>query len=254
VRWLILSDIHANWEALEAVTAAMEGSYDACLCLGDVVGYGADPNPCVAWVAAHCQVTVRGNHDIACSHPDGALGFNPLAAYAAHWTAARLTPEARAWLLALPAGPLPAGDFQLVHGSPLDEDQYLVHDTTAQTVFSASSWPLVFFGHTHLQGGFASLPDRAQPLLPEPSAPAGPNARLELVHVTAVEPDARLLVNPGSVGQPRDGDWRAACALYDQQLRRIEFHRVPYDLRTAQRKMLAGGLPPPLALRLAEGR
>ena len=254
MRWLILSDIHANWEALTAVTATLAGRFDAALCLGDVVGYGPDPNPCVTWVAEHCRLTVRGNHDVACSHPDGALGFNPLAAFAARWTAAQLTPQAQAWLLALPAGPQPVGDFQLVHGSPLDEDEYLVHEEAAEVAFAGSPWPLVFFGHTHLQGGFAALPDHAQSLLPEPVAPAPPTAGHEIVHVTALDVDSRLLVNPGSVGQPRDGDWRAACAIYDQQRLQIEFHRVPYDLRATQRKMLVGGLPPPLALRLADGR
>src|ERR1035438_8656857 len=138
MRFLILSDIHANWEALEASLAAVDGHYDHILCLGDIVGYGADPNRCADWVRANCPpgTLVRGNHDKVCCGIDPGGDFNPTALKAARWTQEQLTPENLQFLRDLPVGPVvqvPSRElaYLIVHGSPLDEDEYLVSGTDA---------------------------------------------------------------------------------------------------------------------------
>ena len=243
MRSLILSDIHANWEALEAVLSHASGKYDRILCCGDLVGYGADPNRVVDWVRANVAAVVRGNHDKACAGLDDLEWFNPVAKRAALWTRKSLEADKLEYLKNLPQGPETLGSFQILHGSPLDEDEYVVTEQDAVQVFPYVEQAISFFGHTHVQGGFQAN-DRLVRLIP---GVAGESFALE------VEKDGLYLVNPGSVGQPRDGDPRAAYAVYDEDHARVMYWRVGYDLAGAQRKIVEAGLPAILATRLATG-
>ena len=245
MKYLILSDIHANWEALEAVLADAQGKYETILCLGDVVGYGADPNAVTEWVRGNAATVIRGNHDKVCCGLESAELFNPIAKSAARWTYNELTAENRAYLAALPKGPASVDGFLMVHGSVLDEDEYLLdpRDTLLQFV-NADGKP-VFFGHTHVQGGF---------LLWQSGAATEPAALRPNGAVLRVRSDRGQLLNPGSVGQPRDLNWLAAYALYDSDEGLLAFRRCEYDLAKAQQKIRDAGLPAALAERLALGR
>lgn len=263
MRCLILSDIHANWEALEASLAAVEGRYDHILCLGDIVGYGADPNRCADWVRANCPPgsLVRGNHDKVCCGIDTGEDFNPTALTAARWTEAQLTEENMEFLRELPHGPVvqsPASElaFLIVHGSPLDEDEYLISGTDAGMAFEHQSHQVTYFGHTHIQGGFIANPAQHD------WWGHGSGARTiriknvaGIVH-TAMELSDRekYLLNPGSIGQPRDADNRAGLVIYEPETAMVEYWRIPYDIETAQAKIIAAGLPEVLANRLQFGR
>jgi predicted phosphodiesterase len=241
MRYLILSDIHSNLEALQAVLADSAGLYQQVVCLGDIVGYGAGPNEVTVWVRQNCEAVIRGNHDRACTGMSDLRFFNPVAKAAAEWTRTKLEPDHLSYLSELPTGPLDVADFRIVHGSPLDEDGYLISINDAEAQFQSLGQGLVFFGHTHTQGGFGRRGSggEAEGLFPH-----------ELL--TVAEEDA-LLVNPGSVGQPRDNDWHAAYAIYDAGTRQIEFRRCPYDVDVTQRKIFEAGLPPALADRLGLG-
>lgn len=247
MRYLILSDLHANWEALQAVLDSSAGQYEQAICLGDLLGYGADPNPVVEWTRANVSVVVRGNHDRACAGLEDLEWFNPVARAAAEWTHDQLTPENLAYVAALPQGPVDAGGFQVMHGSLLDEDEYMVAVSDAGQAFPYLETSLAFFGHTHIQGGFAWSRNRVR-FLGKPHLPKQAQMLLEL------DPDCAYLVNPGSVGQPRDGDARAAYVLYNSDDRFLTYYRVAYDLATAQAKIRRAGLPPILAERLALGK
>jgi predicted phosphodiesterase len=246
VRYLILSDLHANWEALEAVAHDCKGSYDRALCCGDLVGYGADPNAVAAWVQANCAITIRGNHDRACAGLEALEWFNPVARAAVAWTQQALTEENRAFVRGLHKGPLTMEEFELAHGSTSDEDEYVLTADEALNAFSYLESRLVFFGHTHLQGGYVWNCERVETIPP----PLSPKRRREM----RIEPDCAYLINPGSVGQPRDGDSRAAFAIYDSATRVVSYRRISYDVEGAQRKIRDAGLPPILADRLALGR
>lgn len=246
MRYLILSDIHGNWEALDAVCSACAGRYDRVVCCGDLVGYGADPNAVSDWARASLSGIVRGNHDRASVGLDDLEWFNPVAKAAALWTGGQLTPENAAYIRDLPKGPLAVDSFHLVHGSPMDEDEYLVAAEEALLAFGYAPSPVAFFGHTHLQGGFIWRRSHIELI-----------RRVDDTHDSRVlefDPDAGYLLNPGSVGQPRDGDPRAAYVLYDSEERLVDFRRLPYDVKTAQEKIRRAGLPPVLADRLASGR
>ncbi len=245
MRYLILSDVHANWEALQAVLEHARGRYDEILCCGDLVGYGADPEAAVAWARQNARVIVRGNHDKAAIGLEDIEWFNPAAAYAAQWTQRQLSPQNLEFLRQLPRGPVAVSGFQILHGSPVDEDDYLISPHEAAAVYGYLAAPVSFFGHSHLQGGFLLGPEGAAEIGPVPARRT--SIELEL-------PAGRAcLINPGSVGQPRDGDPRAAYVIYVPEERRVTYYRVPYDLATAQRKILQAGLPEALALRLAYG-
>lgn len=251
MRLLIISDIHSNLEALEACLDAAP-AYDLMVNLGDVVGYGASPNQTIARVRQLGRVHVRGNHDKACSGVTTVDGFNPIAAWAARWTYAALTPENRDWLRALPAGPLAVPGLthvQFVHGSPLDEDDYLIGLTDALQALLGIPAPVTFFGHSHVQGGFSLHRERGSEIHPpiELGNGAG-HGELRL------QPRGHYLINPGSVGQPRDGDWRPGFALYDSGARTVHFHRVPYDVERAMKRIHEAALPERLATRLLLGR
>jgi len=251
LRILVLSDVHANLEALEASLAAAP-SFDVVVNLGDIVGYGASPNEVTDRARDLGKTFVRGNHDKAATGLIDLEDFNPMAAAAALWTRNDLTPENLNWLRALPQGPVSVPDFpdvQLVHGSPNDEDEYVVSLGDALAPLITLTSPLTFFGHTHLQGGFFANGSSADGFRPEYRT-VGQAESVAL----QMKPSTRYLINPGSVGQPRDGDWRAAFALFDSNEQVIHFHRTPYNLKSAQDRIFAAKLPPRLATRLASGR
>jgi len=251
VRILLLSDIHANMEALDACLAAAP-SFDAAVNLGDIVGYGASPNEVTERSREIGKIFVRGNHDKAATGLMNLDDFNPMASAAALWTRNQLTPENLDWLRGLPQGPVPLPDIpdvQLVHGSPNDEDEYVVSLGDALAPLITLTMPLTFFGHTHLQGGFFANGSSADGFRPEyRTVGQAESVPLQL------KDNARYLINPGSVGQPRDGDWRAAFALYDADAQIVHFQRTPYNLKRAQDRIFDAKLPPRLATRLAAGR
>jgi predicted phosphodiesterase len=239
VPFLIVSDIHGNREALEAVLADARGLYDRIVCLGDLAGYGADPNYAVEWARANVAAIVRGNHDKVCAGLESLYSYRPAARLAAEWSLHALSAENRAYLEKLPRGPLPYEGFDLVHGSPFDEDEYLMTNSDVEAIRREIETPLSFFGHTHLQGGFLIARNGVKQI--------DPHRTLEL------ERDYTYLVNPGSVGQPRDSDPRAAYAIYSPRDRVVEFRRAAYDVETAAEKIRAAGLPETLASRLSTG-
>ena len=246
MRYLIVSDIHANWEALEAVLADASGSYDSLLCCGDLVGYGADPDRAANWARQAVTTIVRGNHDKVCASPEELESFNPAARTATLWTIQNLSPENLSFVANLPKGPALVDRFHLVHGSPLDEDEYLVSRADVEGLFGYLEVPLTFFGHTHMQGGFQFVGKRVR-RIPQ-------TQEEERESLLELEPDSWYLLNPGSVGQPRDQDPRTSYAIYDSEARTVQFVRVSYDIETAQRKIMRAGLPALLARRLAIGR
>ena len=251
MRALILSDIHGNLEALNAALDAA-APFDVLWNLGDVVGYGASPNQVIDLIRPAAQLNVRGNHDRVCCGLTSAVGFNPVARAAAMWTHDELTAENLEWLRAMPQGPLYSDHFQevtLVHGSPLNEDQYILSMRDAWAPLQQMKTAITFFGHTHLQGGFSQKSHDWHELRPQYKT------RNEADSWTISIPEGtRHLINPGSVGQPRDCDWRAAFAMYDSEAREVTYRRVPYDLTAAQGRILMAGLPERLAARLREGR
>ena len=250
MRALVVSDIHANLHALEAVLAAAP-PFDQMWNLGDVVGYGAFPNEVIELVRSMATVNVRGNHDRVCSGISSSVGFNPVAAAAAGWTRSELKSDNREWLRAVPMGPILASARAMVaHGSPLHEDQYISSMRDAWMPLQKMETEITFFGHTHVQGGFSQRNEEWEedrPLYRESSAEA-------VVQVTLEVPvGSRHLINPGSVGQPRDGDWRAAFAVYDDVLEQVTFFRTPYDVAAAQAAIRKARLPERLAARLRTG-
>jgi predicted phosphodiesterase len=251
VRILLLSDIHANLEALDACLAAAP-AHDLVLNLGDIVGYGASPNEVAVRSRELGKVFVRGNHDKAATGLMDLEDFNPMAAAAAMWTRDQLTSENLEWLRGLPQGPASVTqvpDVQIVHGSPNDEDEYVVSLGDALAPLIALAVRLTFFGHTHLQGGFFASATAADGFRPEyRTVGQAESVPLQL------KADTRYLINPGSVGQPRDGDWRAAFALFDSDTQIVHFHRTPYNLKSSQDRINDAGLPSRLATRLAAGR
>jgi predicted phosphodiesterase len=238
VRYLILSDIHGNRAALDAVLAGARGQYDVILNCGDVVGYGPDPNYAAAFSREKCRHTIRGNHDKAAAGLTDLEWFNPVARTSALWTGAVLTLENAAWIAALSPGPLEVDEFTLVHGSPADEDEYIVDVSDAETAASSAHTSLVFFGHTHLQGGFQVHRSGSRVIRPA---------------IGTVDDTSHWFINPGSVGQPRDGDPRAAWALYESESRTIAYHRTEYDIDDTYNRILDAGLPEVLGLRLYRG-
>jgi diadenosine tetraphosphatase ApaH/serine/threonine PP2A family protein phosphatase len=250
MRALILSDIHSNLEALNAVLAAAP-KHDVVWNLGDVVGYGANPNEVIDRVRALGKVFVRGNHDRACSGLSDIDGFNPIAGRAARWTRAVLSGEHTDWLRQMAMGPImPDGPLvSCAHGSLLDEDEYVLTVRDAARPLREATTQINFFGHTHLQGGFATNGEEWFRLTPQ----YGTKQEAEEFELE-LRQSGRYLINPGSVGQPRDGDWRAAFAIYDDAAMTVTFCRVPYDLKLAQSRIMQAGLPDRLASRLREGR
>ncbi len=246
MRYLILSDIHANWEALTAVLDGAAGAYESIVCCGDLVGYGPDPNAVVDWVRSNVAIVIRGNHDKAAVGLESLEWFNPVARTSAVWTQGELSAENREYVKKLAKGPLAVENFQIVHGSPLDEDEYLIGVAEVAQTFAYLDRNLTFFGHTHMQGGFIFTRGRIGVL--RGAAWDGKPASLDL------DPDSGYLVNPGAIGQPRDGDPRAAYALYDPESRSVTYCREEYDIASVQAKIRRAGLPDILAERLGVGK
>jgi len=247
MRLLVLSDVHANATALEAALAASANRWEQVICLGDVIGYGPDPNEVADRLRALAPAIIRGNHDRAATHPEEMEDFNPVARKAIEWTRDQLRPDNLSWLAQLPPGPLEAHGVILVHGAYQDEDQYVHSPAHALDSILASPQPITFFGHTHYQGGFSYRHERLDLIHMRPPADAS-FAALRL------DAAARYLLNPGSIGQPRDGDPRAAFAIADLDHGIIEFWRVRYDIKSVQDRMARAGAPEALIERLAFGR
>lgn len=246
MRYLILSDIHSNREALSAVVSFVKRKrWDKAVFLGDLVGYGANPNQTVDMVRSlRPLAAIRGNHDKVCSGLEDGELFNRMALQAAMWTRRRLTKSNLEWLKALPQGPAVVdGIFAISHGTPVDEDAYIFGELEALNVFRHTDFPICFFGHSHFPVIFALSPDAITTVLT-----VAPSFKFKL------QDGVRYLINPGSVGQPRDGNPLCSFAIYDSDSRVVTIHRLPYKLKQAQRKIVDAGLPRPLADRLALGR
>jgi predicted phosphodiesterase len=247
MRYLILSDIHANFDALETVLekAAAVG-YDRPLVLGDLVGYGAQPNEVVDRVRGLDPVAIiRGNHDKVASGLEQAEGFNPVAQQAAEWTYQALTPANREYLATRPQGPILVDlETEICHGSPEDEDAYITGEAAALRALKQAQRPVCFYGHTHVPVVFC---------MSETGFDMVTQAEEAEQSVTLAR-GVQYLVNPGSVGQPRDGDPRASFATFERESRVVTLYRVAYPVERAQQKIVAAGLPRMLATRLAVGR
>jgi predicted phosphodiesterase len=239
----VLSDVHANLEALDAVLADVEQrGCDALVCLGDFVGYGPDPVGCVARLRGRLRMAVVGNHDRAAVGERPIDDFNPFAQEAIVWTRAHLDADTRAYLLALPERADLDG-LLFVHGSPRRPvDEYIVDGRTARASFVADPFRIAFVGHTHVPAIFEEAHHRVRLAEWLPGIP------------TPLRRDHRYIVNAGSVGQPRDSNRDAAYVVFDAEERSVTLLRVPYDLAVTQRKMEAALLPVPLIERLAWGR
>jgi predicted phosphodiesterase len=251
LRILLVSDIHSNLEALEASLSAVPPS-DTTVNLGDIVGYGASPNEVTERARALGGVFVRGNHDKVVAGIDDIENFNPIAGMAAIWNREQINSEHLSWLRDLPKGPIvmdKLSGVQYVHGAPDDEDRYVVNPEDAATELARPGAGITFFGHTHIQGAFeldGSIVRAVHPVYETV-------AKQETWDLPLKE-GLKYMINPGSIGQPRDGDWRAAFAVFDSAKRVVTFCRVPYEVRSAQEKIFAAHLPARLAARLAAGR
>ncbi|MBX6326792.1 MAG: metallophosphoesterase family protein [Chthoniobacterales bacterium] len=240
MRFAIFSDIHANLEALEAVLAsARDHRCTHFVCLGDVVGYNANPHECVERIRELACPVVKGNHDEQASRAVSSEDFNELAERAIKWTREHLTEEDKDWLRLLPLHQQ-VHDFTIVHATLDTPGQwgYVFNTLDAAASFTYQRTTLCFFGHTHVPMVF--IRDES--------------VRREKLERVRIEPAKKYFINTGSVGQPRDGNWRAAYCIYDKENQLVEQVRVKYDLATAQKKIAKAGLPRLLAERLAIGR
>jgi predicted phosphodiesterase len=244
---LVLSDVHANLTGLDACLVAARGKFDKLVCLGDVVGYGPDPNEVIDRIKGLGALIIRGNHDKAGSGIEDASDFNPVARKAAMWTREQLRPDNLEYLLNLLTGPVELEGMSFVHGALRDEDEYVFTQAQALEGLLDATSPITFFGHTHLQGGFVMRDNSVEAV--HFKIPAG-TAFAEI----PIERDATYLLNPGSAGQPRDGDARAGFAIADPAAKKVQFWRVPYDIPAVQQRMTSAGLPEALVLRLTFGR
>jgi predicted phosphodiesterase len=242
MRFAIFGDIHANLEALEAVLAdARKNDCTHYVCLGDVVGYNANPHECLEIVRAlECPV-VKGNHDEQASIGDDLEGFNPLAEEAINWTREHLTKEDKQWLRDL-RFVRQVRDYTIVHAT-LDTPAnwgYVFNQLDASASFNYQHTSVCFYGHTHSPRAYIR---------------DGTNAvRSQTYDRLAIEPQKKYFINVGSVGQPRDGDWHASYVIYHADKKYVELRRLEYDIHTAQQKILEAGLPARLAERLAVGK
>jgi len=240
MRFAIFSDIHANLEALEAVLKdARERKCTHFVCLGDVVGYNASPRECVKRIRELDCPVVKGNHDEQASLPAPSSDFNELAERAIKWTRDNLTDDDKKWLRDLPLQRR-VHDFTIVHATLDTPGQwsYVFNNLDAAASFTYQRTNVCFFGHTHVPMVF--IRDQG--------------VRRERIEHIRIEPARKYFINAGSVGQPRDGNWRAAYCIYDVENNLVELLRVKYDLATVQRKIAEAGLPRLLAERLGIGR
>lgn len=248
MRLAILSDIHSNLPALETVLEQVrEAEVDEAWCLGDVVGYGAHPNECAALVREHCARSLVGNHDLAALDQLDISTFSPAAAAAVRWTRSAMSDDTVAFLRGLePAGE--AAEIALYHASPRDPVwEYVLWPDQAAECIRAQSQRVSLVGHSHVALFFALAADGGAPASEARGAQAGAGTTLEIGR-------GRWLINPGSVGQPRDGDARAAWLELDTDAWRASFHRIAYDIDRAADAIVAAGLPEHLARRLYVGQ
>lgn len=241
MRYIIFSDLHSNLEALDEfikITATVD--HDKLVCLGDMVGYGADPNPCLDWIRDNVDIVLAGNHDYAALNKTDTTYFNPYAYQSCLWTRNQLTAENKAYLETLPAEKEEDGIYW-AHSSPFEplEWHYVRSLEDGERNFSCFNNKLCFIGHSHLPLIHEKSPDA------EVCSYMAPELDLEVGY--------RYLVNVGSLGQPRDGDPNPCFVIYDSEIERVEYHRFPYDFAPTQRKILENNLPQPLAERLGVG-
>jgi len=241
VRFAIISDIHSNLESLRVAFARLEDS-DGLLCLGDIVGYGPNPNECIALIRDRATATILGNHDEAAISNFGVTSFNPAARAAIEWTQTVLTAENVAWLDSL-GHEYRTPDYLLVHGAPVRYFDYIFDKAAARTAFESTDAPLIFIGHTHIAEYYA---------LDE----SGTLDHVFLQHggVVSLDEGKRYIVNVGSIGQPRDLNPDASFAFYDTDAKTITVQRFEYAIADVQEKIEAAHLPPALARRLSLGR
>jgi len=241
LRYAIISDIHSNIQALEAVVKEIERiDVDGILCLGDIVGYGARPSECISVIREECQVVLLGNHDAAAVGKGSSDNFNSMAKAAVDWTRDALTPDETDYLRGLPL----IDDkerFALTHATFSNPESwdYIFSEAGAASEFDSCDVPLLFFGHTHRPVVFAL---------------EGRRVKSHHVGTFALDEQDRYIINVGSAGQPRDGNSDSCFLTLDLQKREIEYHRVPYDIKGAQDDILEAGLPKELAMRLSVGR
>jgi predicted phosphodiesterase len=240
MRIALIADIHANLEALEAVLAdARAQGCNEFVCLGDIVGYNPDPVACLELIRELGCPVVKGNHDEEAAGTHSLENMNPVASAALQWTREQLSEDQRTWLRRLRLV-RQVEDFTIVH-STLDQPagwSYVTNRFDATSNFTYQFTQLCFHGHTHVPRVFVQT-DKVQEVTADS---------------VVIEPNTKYFINVGSVGQPRDGDWRAAYAIYDTAHKMVVFRRVEYDLVTTQKKILAAGLPAMLAERLPDGR
>jgi predicted phosphodiesterase len=243
MRYAIIADIHANLAAFQAVLEDIrgKGGVDEIWCLGDIVGYGPDPRQCIELVKKHCTLCIAGNHDLAAIGKLELSYFNPAAAEACQWTTAQLNPIDTRYLQDLPLK-VEKGDFLLVHGSPVEPTlEYIISASIAEKNFAFFANKYCLAGHSHIPAAFKEEGKTCQ-----------------AIHLTVgvglVMHTHRMIVNPGSVGQPRDGDPRASYAIYDSEGLMLRLYRVEYNIGATQDKMMQAGLPVPLITRLEQGR
>jgi diadenosine tetraphosphatase ApaH/serine/threonine PP2A family protein phosphatase len=242
LRYGILSDVHSNFEALQAVLGEIDAiGVDAVLCLGDIVGYGPSPNECCDLLRARDVIAIAGNHDEAAVDGAGAERFNALAREAIHWTQDRLTPENRAYLASLPRERLLDG-FAMVHGAPVHHFDYIMDVLDAQRALERTDQRLTFVGHSHVAEVYYQ-------------DPGGRTFQQRLAHGGRIDivPEFRYIINVGSVGQPRDRNPQASFAWYDGAAGIVEIRRLTYDVDRVQERIASASLPPPLAERLTTG-
>jgi len=245
MRYLIFSDIHGNLEALNALLKfALKKRIDHYVCLGDLVGYGASPNECIQKVRALRPLSmIRGNHDKAVMGLDSIETFNPVAAAAIYWTKKKILKKNAEFLTHLDKGPHVVDEaFAICHGSPFDEDYYIFGEFDADEAFDYLKLPLCFFGHTHFPCVYTKRENAVEGMFLEGNA-----------NEVKLERGLPYLINPGSVGQPRDRNPRVAFAIYDSEAHVVKFHRIEYDIEDAKAKIIASSLPPALADRLSLG-
>ena len=246
----LISDVHSNKEALDAVLSRIDGlGVETIFCLGDLVGYNADPESCVQTVLSRCTQVIRGNHDKAVAGFLGLDWFNSAARAAALWTRSKVGPETLEAIRRLPEGPRETEDGTIIlcHGTPYDEDAYLIDARSVDESYRClqSKHPKVRFcllGHTHLPTVVVRKSDSAAPQV------------MKWREKMDLEPSGVYLINPGSVGQPRDGIALASFGILDTSKMIYRNIRAPYNVRETQRKILLAGLPRGLAERLTEGR
>jgi diadenosine tetraphosphatase ApaH/serine/threonine PP2A family protein phosphatase len=238
MRYAIISDIHSNLEALNRVLEEIDKLHvNKTLCLGDIVGYGANPNECIEIIKERNVESIIGNHDIVACGKKEPYNFNPVARAAALWTRKELTPENGEFLYNLPHMKS-VDDFLIVHGAISDPDLYIFSSYEAGDEFELmKKHKVCFFGHTHVRTYYILTNDIGQ----------------LFDYELNIEPNNKYLINPGSVGQPRDGDPRASFLIYDGEDSFIKFIRLEYDINTAKRKIIEAGLDKRLAERLSYG-